>query len=74
MSFACYVILRGEKPCANALRFATYDEANAYGIDLLSRWFVPESFEVRETPDPVNYRMSPSGAMTARDDGSGAQS
>lgn len=57
-SFATYVLLKGEKPACNALRFATYHEAEGYGNELLSRWLVPTGFEVRETSDPVNYRFN----------------
>lgn len=39
----------------NSLRFATDEEAKAYGSDLLSRWFAVVGGEARETPDPVNY-------------------
>lgn len=39
----------------NALRFATHAEADSYGVDLLSRWFLPEEFRVVESEDAVNY-------------------
>lgn len=39
----------------NALRFATKEEAEAYGNDLGSRWMAMGEGEVRETADTVNY-------------------
>jgi hypothetical protein len=39
----------------NALRFATYKEADEYGHDLLCRWFLPEEYLVVESEDAVNY-------------------
>ena len=39
----------------NALRFATFEEANDYGAELLSRWTLPETYHVVESTDPVNY-------------------
>jgi hypothetical protein len=40
---------------SNALRFATREEADAYGSELLSRWMVPDTYRVTGTNDPVNY-------------------
>jgi len=57
MSYAVYVKLPNENPATNGVRFATREEADAAGHELLSRWFVPESFEVREAPESVNYRF-----------------
>jgi len=43
---------------SNALRFATKEEAEASGRELLSRWFVPTDSRATETPDePVNYKF-----------------
>jgi hypothetical protein len=42
---------------SNGLRFATYDEANNYGYELLSRWYVPDKHRVVESDEPVNYRF-----------------
>ena len=41
----------------NAVVFATAEEAEAGGRELLSRWFVPIGYEVVETEDKVNYRI-----------------
>lgn len=62
MSYAVWVKLKGEPPATNAVRFATEDEATRAGHELLSRWWVPESFEVRESEDAVNYEF-PEGAQ-----------
>lgn len=39
----------------NAVVFATSEEAEAGGRELLSRWFVPIGYEVVETEEEVNY-------------------
>ena len=41
----------------NAVVFATAEEAEIGGRELLSRWFVPIAYEVVETEDEVNYRV-----------------
>jgi len=41
----------------NALRFATKEEAEASGRELLSRWFVPSDSRAAESSDPVNYKF-----------------
>ena len=41
----------------NAVVFATAEEAETGGKELLSRWFVPISYKVVETEDEVNYRI-----------------
>jgi hypothetical protein len=41
----------------NAVVFATAEEAEAGGRELLSRWFVPIAYEVVETEDEVNYHI-----------------
>lgn len=43
---------------SNSLRFATKEEAEAAGRELLSRWAVPISSRATETPnDPANRRF-----------------
>lgn len=42
---------------ANALRFATSQEAEEYGRDLYSRWMGLARWEVQPSDEPVNYRM-----------------
>ena len=51
-------IYRGEESWAgNAVRMATKEEADAAGHELLTRWYVPESYRVVPSDDPVNYRF-----------------
>jgi hypothetical protein len=40
--------------CSNALRFATAEEADAYGTDLASRWTLVREWRVVATTDEVN--------------------
>jgi hypothetical protein len=56
-SYANYVTTSGDngKYSTNGLRFATEKEAEAYGRDLLSRWFAVVASEVRPTDDEPNY-------------------
>jgi hypothetical protein len=56
MSFKTEVCVDG-KWASNALRFATEREAQLYGTELLSRWFVPTDARPAESPDPVNYKF-----------------
>ena len=42
---------------SNALRFATKEEAEASGKELMSRWMVPTGYQATESTDPVNYRF-----------------
>lgn len=46
-----------DKWASNALRFATKEEADNYGVELLSRWWVPTAHRVAESTDPVNYKF-----------------
>lgn len=41
----------------NSLRFATKEEAEASGRELLGRWFVPVDSRATESDDPVNYKF-----------------
>ena len=45
----------------NALRFATAEEAETYGLDLFHRWLALETYEVHESDEPVNYAMGNDG-------------
>ena len=64
MGFKAFFSQDGGKTFAsNALVFATHDEAAAYSRDLYSRWITATNYEVRESTDPVNYRMTDSGAV-----------
>jgi hypothetical protein len=47
----------------NSVRFATRDEAKAYGRDLATRWLVPEDWRVSESADPVNYQLAYDGGL-----------
>lgn len=66
MSYAVYVQLPNEQPATNAVRFATSEEAERAGNELLSRWFAPIGFEVRESSDPVNYRFPETASRPER--------
>ena len=55
-SFKVEVLVDG-KWASNALRFATKEEAESSGYELLSRWFVPSDSRAAESEDPVNYRF-----------------
>jgi hypothetical protein len=48
---------KGDAPCFNQQVFATHDEAHRAGVELLSRWLLPESFSVVETDEPVTYEF-----------------
>ena len=66
MSFKYFVYGGGtgntkENPATNRVAFATKDEAERAGHELLSRWFGPDNFLVRESDEPVNYAF-PVGA------------
>lgn len=50
--------------CGNAMRFATKEEADLWGADLLMRWFVPTDHRSVESDDPVNYQIV-DGVMSA---------
>jgi hypothetical protein len=43
---------------SNALRFATEEEAKAYGVDLAWRWTSVTDMRVVECADPVTHRWS----------------
>ena len=51
------------KWATNSLRFATKEEAERAGVELLSRWYVPSGSRAAESEDPVNYTFK---AGTAR--------
>jgi hypothetical protein len=56
-SYRVAVKVRGEStPTGNSLRFATAKEARAYGRDLAGRWTLVESWRIKATQDPPNYR------------------
>lgn len=41
---------------SNSIRFATSEEADLYGSNLLSRWFAIDSYRIAVSNDPVNYK------------------
>lgn len=54
-SFKVAVVGVGETTFSyNGLRFATREQAQAWGEDLYSRWTGMESFEVQESEDEPN--------------------
>jgi hypothetical protein len=64
MSFAPEVIADSSgKWAGNALRFATYHEAERWAIDLSNRWFSVVETRVVESTDPVNYSYG-GGSLT----------
>jgi hypothetical protein len=54
MSYKPQVFVQGEW-AGNALVFATEPEAQVYGLDLMRRWTLVESYRTVESTDPVNY-------------------
>lgn len=67
MSWMCEVHAEGEW-VSNSLRFATEKEANDYGWDLRSRWYVPDNHRATESDEPVNYRWNGSSLEAVEDD------
>lgn len=57
ISYKCEVKTAGDSDwVSNSLRFATREEAEAYGNDLFSRWTAVEQKQVVPSSDPINYR------------------
>lgn len=54
MSYRPMVSTGGEF-AGNALRFATFGEAEVYAVDLARRWTLVDDWRVDESDDPVNY-------------------
>lgn len=50
-----YEVRTGTSWAGNATVFATHEEADLAGRELLSRWWVPEEHRVVETTDKVNW-------------------
>lgn len=58
MSYKTAVRIRGESKWSyNALVFATKEEAEDWGKDLLRRWMMAEETEAHPTEEPANYRF-----------------
>ncbi len=51
----------------NGLRFATKEEASAYGRDLYSRWMGLDKYEVHASSEPVNYKVVDGRAVPVKD-------
>jgi hypothetical protein len=56
-SYKTEVYVDGEW-ASNALRFATPQEAEMAGRELLSRWMVPTDYRSAPSEDPPNSRMT----------------
>lgn len=56
----------GGEWATNAIRFATKDEAERAGEELLSRWYAPTDSRAAESDDEVNYEF-PEGADRPRE-------
>lgn len=57
-SFKAEVLTCDGSWSSNQCRFATKEEAEASGQELLSRWTVPIDHRATESDDPVNYRFN----------------
>jgi hypothetical protein len=56
MSFKAEVKVFGEHVrISNGMRFATWAEAHAYGLDLGNRWTAVEEMHTVESSDPVTH-------------------
>lgn len=66
MSFAPEVIADSSgKWTGNLVRFATRKEAEGYVADLFQRWTLVTDTRVVESTDPVNYRWTDTGLVSA---------
>jgi hypothetical protein len=59
-------VLVSGKWAGNALRFATKEEAEESGNELLSRWFVPVDSRAVQSEDEVNYKFDFEGNKNVR--------
>ena len=58
MPYKYGVELKGESKLSfNSVVFATKEEADLAGRELLSRWFAPIGYKVVQTEDEVNYEI-----------------
>lgn len=58
MSYKYGVHMReGDKPSFNSCAYATRDEADRAGRELLSRWLLPSSYSIHRSDETVNYRF-----------------
>ena len=54
VSYRPMMIISETETAGNALRFATYEEAEENAKDLFSRWTTPIGYEVHESQDAPN--------------------
>jgi hypothetical protein len=65
-SYRVVIKVHGEHgETGNAMRFATAKEARAYGRDLFGRWTSVESWRIKATQDPPNYRWDQANGTIA---------
>ena len=58
MSYKVFVKVYGESSYnTNMMAFATTEEAEAWARDLARRWVLVDTWEVRESDEPVNSRF-----------------
>ena len=57
MSFKMEVLVQGTWS-TNSCVYATKEEAEAAGVELLSRWFVPSDSRAVESTEKVNYHFN----------------
>ena len=58
MPYKYGVKLEGQSKLSfNSVVFATEEEADLAGRELLSRWFAPTGYKVVQTDDEVNYTI-----------------
>ncbi len=57
MSYKAEMLAEGSW-CSNGCAYATREEAEAAGKELMSRWMVPTDSRAVESDQPVNYRFN----------------
>jgi len=58
MNFKSAVIMSNGEEASNGLVFRTAPEAEAYGEELLSRWFAPVGHKAIEFDGPVTHKWN----------------
>ena len=58
MGYKSFVVMTNGEEASNSLVFRTAPEADAYGDELLSRWFAPVSHVSRECDAPVSHEWN----------------
>ena len=67
-------IEKNDEWATNSCVFSSWEEANAAGDELLSRWFVPDTHEPRPSDKVVNYRFDFAAWKPERIEGQAAMS